>query len=107
METKKEFRWFSIAQHVQEQDYLREQHKKGWKFVKVTGLGMYHFEKCAPEDVVYQLDYNPDGSAHKDEYLQMFADFGFIPMCNAGSAFHIGGNKQLFHRKYLLYSVYH
>ena len=60
METKKEFRWFSIAQHVQEQDYLREQHKKGWKFVKVTGIGIYHFEKCESEDVVYQLDYNPD-----------------------------------------------
>ena len=50
METKKEFRWFSIAQHVQEQDYLREQHKKGWKFVKVTGIGIYHFEKCESEE---------------------------------------------------------
>ena len=77
METKKEFRWFSIAQHVQEQDYLREQHKKGWKFVKVTGIGIYHFEKCEPEDVIYQLDYNQEGSAHKDEYLQMFADCGW------------------------------
>lgn len=77
METKKEFRWFSIVQHIQEQDYLREQHKNGWKFVKVTGLGVYHFEKCEPEDVVYQLDYNQEGSAHKDEYLQMFADCGW------------------------------
>ena len=77
METKKEFRWFSIVQHIQEQDYLREQHKNGWKFVKVTGLGIYHFEKCEPEDVIYQLDYNQEGSAHKDEYLQMFADCGW------------------------------
>lgn len=35
---------------------------------------MCHFEKCLPQDVVYQLDYNKDGLAHKDEYLKMFDD---------------------------------
>ena len=52
-------------------------HKSGWKFVKVTGLGMYHFEKSIPQDVVYQLDYNKDGLAHKEEYLKMFDDCGW------------------------------
>ena len=77
MNTKKEFRRFTIFEYEKEQDYLREQHKKGWKFVKVTGFGMYHFEACTPEDVVYQLDYNREGSAHKDEYIAMFADCGW------------------------------
>ena len=77
MKTKKEFRFFSIFNHEDEQDYLRQQHKNGWKFMKVTGLGTYHFEECQPEDVVYQLDYNQEGSAHKEEYLQMFADCGW------------------------------
>ena len=77
MDTKKQFRWFTIFEYEKEQDYLREMHKAGWKFVKVTGLGMYHFEKCAPQDVVYQLDYNKDGLAHKEEYLQMFHDCGW------------------------------
>ena len=77
MKTKKEFRYFSIFNHEKEQEYLREQHKQGWKFKKVTGLGMYHFEECTPEDVIYQLDFNQDGSAHKDDYVQMFADFGW------------------------------
>lgn len=27
--------------------------------------GLYHFEKCEPEDVTYQLDYNPEGIAIK------------------------------------------
>lgn len=75
METKKEYRRFSIFQHEEEQDYLREQHKKGWKFIKVTGLGIYHFEKCEPEDVIYQLDYNNDRD--KTEYIQMFDDCGW------------------------------
>lgn len=77
METKKQFKWFTIFEYEKEQDYLREMHKSGWKFVKVTGLGMYHFEKCTPDDVVYQLDYNKDGLSHKDEYLQLFNDCGW------------------------------
>lgn len=40
-------------------------------------IGLYHFEKCEPEDVVYQLDYNPEGIAHKDEYVRMFRDCGW------------------------------
>ena len=52
-------------------------HKAGWKFTKVKGFGSYHFEKCEPEDVVYQLDYNKDGLEHKDEYVKMFTDCGW------------------------------
>lgn len=77
METKKHFKWFTIFEYEKEQDYLREMHKSGWRFVKVKGLGMYYFEKCVPEDVVYQLDYNQDGLSHKDEYLKMFNDCGW------------------------------
>ena len=77
METKKQVKWFTIFDYEKEQDYLREMQKQGWKFVKVTGIGMYHFERCEPQDVVYQLDYNQDGIAHKEEYLKMFADCGW------------------------------
>ncbi|MDE5984702.1 MAG: DUF2812 domain-containing protein [Eubacterium sp.] len=70
-------RFFNIVQWRQEQDYLRAQHNMGWKFVKVNALGCYHFEKCEPEDVKYQLDYNPEGIAHKAEYIQMFSDCGW------------------------------
>lgn len=76
-QTKTEFRFFTIPQWEQEQDYLRQQHQSGWKFVRVNPLGFYHFERCQPEDVVYQLDYNPDGAAHKDEYVCMFRDCGW------------------------------
>lgn len=74
---KKEWKWFSIFNYEKEQEYLQEQHKKGWKFIKVTGLGIYHFEECEPENVVYQLDYNKEGSANKEEYIKMFADCGW------------------------------
>lgn len=77
METKKQFRWFSIFEYEKEQDYLRNMHKSGWKLIKVRGLGMYYFEKCTPQDMIYQLDYNKDGLKHKDEYLKMFSDCGW------------------------------
>ena len=74
---KKQFKYFTIFEYEKEEEYLREMHKDGWKFIKVTGLGVYHFEKCTPEDVVYQLDYNQEGIKNKDEYLQMFSDCGW------------------------------
>ncbi|MBQ2242140.1 MAG: DUF2812 domain-containing protein, partial [Clostridia bacterium] len=74
---KKLFRYFSIFEYEKEEQYLREMHKDGWKFLKVTGLGVYHFEKCIAEDVVYQLDYNRDAKKNREEYLQMFSDCGW------------------------------
>ena len=74
---KKEWKYFSIFAHEKEQQYLREQHKRGWKFVKVTGIGTYHFEECQPEDVVYQLDFNQEGLENKEEYIKMFSDCGW------------------------------
>lgn len=71
---KKEFRWFSIWDYKKEEEYLRRKHQEGWKFVKVTGLGTYHFEQCTPEDVIYRLDYNQE---KPEEYLQLFADCGW------------------------------
>lgn len=75
--TKTCFRFFSIMDYEKEAEFLRNMHKKGWKFVRVSLLGLYEFEACEPEDVVYQLDYNPDSIKHQNEYLQMFKDCGW------------------------------
>lgn len=76
-DSKKEIRFFSITQWKKEEEYLRAQHKMGWKFVKVNGLCLYHFQKCEPDDVVYQLDYNPDSMTQDQAYLQIFRDCGW------------------------------
>ncbi len=75
--TKTEFRFFSIPEWKKEEAYLRERHKDGWAFVKVDGLGLYHFQKCEPRDIVYQLDYNTDSTNQKDGYVQLFEDCGW------------------------------
>ena len=77
METKKQFKYFTIFNHKKEEEYLRNMHKQGWKLVRVGGIGVYHFEKCVPEDVIYQLDYNPQTKETRPTYLQMFKDCGW------------------------------
>lgn len=76
-EKKAAVRLFTIADWEKEQDYLRRQHQRGWKLDRVTFFNCYHFVRCQPEDVVYQLDYNPEGLANKEEYVQLFADCGW------------------------------
>ena len=75
--SKVEIKYFSIVDYDKEQEYLRRMHKSGWKLTRVSGICVYHFEKCEPEDVIYQLDYNQEGIEHKSEYLQLFADCGW------------------------------
>lgn len=75
--TKTEIRFFSVSAWKKEEAYLREQHKAGWEFSHVNGLCCYHFRRCEPKDVVYQLDYHPDSAAKQSEYLQMFRDCGW------------------------------
>ena len=74
---KTEFRFYTVTEYEKEQEYLRKRRSEGWKFVGVNLPGFYHFTKCKPEDVVYQLDYNPEGIAHQAEYIQMFEDCGW------------------------------
>lgn len=72
---KRTFKFFSVADWEDEEAYLRAMHQKGWK-LRNGGL-VYTFDRCEPEDVVYQLDYNEQGHKNHDEYVQMFADCGW------------------------------
>ncbi len=74
---KKEIRWFSIMEYEKEENYLSKRHLEGWKFKSVTFPGLYTFERCEPEKVIYQLDYNKEGIKHQSEYIRMFEDCGW------------------------------
>ena len=76
-DTKTVFKFFTITEWKKEENFLRREHKNGWKFSKVNFIRLYHFVKCDPEDVIYQLDYNPNGLVHNDEYIQIFRDCGW------------------------------
>ena len=64
-ETKLKIRFFTIADYIEEEIWLRKMHNEGWKLVKMVPPCFYKFEKCEPEDVIYRLDFkdnteNPD-----------------------------------------------
>ncbi|NQI72770.1 DUF2812 domain-containing protein [Streptococcus suis] len=88
METKTEIHFFFLPDFEKEEVYLAEQHRQGWKFVQNYLGFLFVFEKCQPEEVVYQLDFKPRGQ-DKSEYIQMFADYGwdYIGDCNHFSYF--------------------
>ena len=79
--TKTVFRYFSVSQYCDEEVFLSEMHEKGWKLIKASYPGFYHFEKCEPGQVTYRLDYNQEGIRNKEEYVQMFADCGWEHIC--------------------------
>ena len=70
------FRYYTIMEYEKEQEWLSRQHRQGWKLT-AAAVCFYRFERCAPEDVVYQLDYNPEGREHQEEYVQLFRDCGW------------------------------
>ncbi len=74
-ERKTWIRFFTIADYEDEEQWLRAQHKRGWKLVKTVLPCFYIFERCTPEDVVYRLDYR--NCTETDDYLQIFRDYGW------------------------------
>ena len=68
-------KFFTIADFEEEEIWLRDQHKSGWKLVKMTPPCFYTFEECEPEDVIYRLDYK--NTENTDGYFQMLSDFGW------------------------------
>jgi len=76
-DTRREFHYFLLPDYEKEEEFLREMHNDGWKFTHVTLPGIYHFEKCEPEDVIYRIDFNPQTADKKRDYIRMFEDYGW------------------------------
>ena len=74
---KKEWHWFLLTDYEQEEEFLRRKHRQGQRFVKVELPGLYYFEDCMPEDVVYRLDFNPQNPQDRAGYRQMYEDYGW------------------------------
>lgn len=75
----KKFRIFNIFQYDLEEEFLREMHRQGYAFEKISGIFIYNFKRVEAEDVVYKLDYPGvfRNVTDKDDYIQMFEDDGW------------------------------
>ena len=76
-EIKKEFHFWTLPEFEQEETYLRNMHRSGWKLVSIRIPGIYTFERCEPEDVVYKLDFRPLRGENKDAFLSIFREYGW------------------------------
>ena len=83
METKIESKVFFITDFNQQAQYLTEMHRKGWRLTKIRWSFFYHFEKCEPEEVVYQVDFKESKNKDRKSYLRMYEDYGweFVTSC--------------------------
>lgn len=54
MNSKVEFRIFTIVDLDKEEEYLHEMHLKGWKY-RTSRFGFFYFDQCQPDDVIYRI----------------------------------------------------
>lgn len=74
---KEVVKYFGLADYLEEERFLADQHRSGWKMVGSKKWGwVYIFEKCEPENYIYQIDFKENGQAD-DDYLQLFDDCGW------------------------------
>ena len=82
MNSKVQFRMFTIFDMDKVEDYLHEMHLKGWKF-KANRFGFFYFEPCRPDDVMYRV-WNTSYLRKKEVDLQSIKDreWEFVENCS-------------------------
>ena len=82
MNSKVQFRMFTIFDLDKVEDYLHEMHLKGWKF-KSNRFGFFYFEPCRPDDVIYRV-WNTSYLRKNEVDLQSIKDRGweFVENCS-------------------------
>ena len=75
MNSKVQFRIFTIVDLDKEEEYLREMHLKGWRY-RTSRFGFFYFDQCQPDDVIYQIYDSRFLRKHKHE-LQGFRNSGW------------------------------
>ena len=75
MNSRVEFRIFTIVDLDKEEDYLHEMHLKGWRY-RTSCFGLFYFDQCQPDDVIYRIYDSRFLKKYKHE-LQDFRNSGW------------------------------
>ena len=54
MNSRVEFRIFTIVDLDKEEEYLHEMHLKGWRY-RTSRFGLFYFDQCQQDDVIYRI----------------------------------------------------
>ena len=75
MNSRVEFRIFTIVDLDKEEEYLHEMYLKGWRY-RTSRFGLFYFDQCQPDDVIYCIYDSRFLKKYKHE-LQDFRDRGW------------------------------
>jgi len=75
MNSKVQFKIFTILDENKKEEYLHEMHLKGWRY-RTSRFGFFYFEECQPEDIIYRIYDSRFLKKYKHE-LQDFRDRGW------------------------------
>lgn len=77
METKRYFRYYTIADYEREQKWLNAMSRSGWNFVRTNGF-IYTFEKGTPGEYIYKIDLPNDSmtDVEVDAYYKFMEECG-------------------------------
>ncbi|MFI5167000.1 MAG: DUF2812 domain-containing protein [Thermoanaerobaculales bacterium] len=75
--TKRVFRMLMPWNDEKEGRWLAKQEQSGWHLKAVRCFGGYVFERAAPADVAYRLDFGPSRFHDRSEYFGLFRDAGW------------------------------
>ena len=75
MNSKVQFRIFTIVDLDKEEEYLHEMHLKGWRY-RTSRFGLFYFDQCQPDNVIYCIYDSRFLKKYKHE-LQDFRDRGW------------------------------
>ena len=75
MNSRVEFRIFTIVDLDKEEEYLHEMHLKGWRY-RTSRFGFFYFDQCQPDDVIYCIYDSRFLKKYKHE-LQDFSNRGW------------------------------
>jgi len=67
-----------------EEVWLRSQARRGWH-LKSVAVVFFRFRRGEPADITYRLDFPSSGKFDKPEYLGLFRDAGWEPVCHNGA----------------------
>ena len=75
MNSKVQFRIFTIVDLDKEEEYLHEMHLKGRRY-RTNRFGFFYFDQCQPDDVIYRINDSRFLKKYKRE-LQDFRNSGW------------------------------
>lgn len=75
MNSKVQFRMFTILDLDKVEEYLHEMHLKGWRY-RTNRFVFFYFEQCQPDDVIYHIYDSRFLKKYKHE-LQDFRNSGW------------------------------